>query len=852
MATDSGRRFLAIGLAAAVAAPIAPAQAQDLRVDVTGSNIRRADNETASPMEVVTRDEIARTGALTVNEVLQALPMAGLAIDDRQTNGFTNGAAALNLRNLGFASTLILLNGRRLPTYPFAQRTTSGSQGFQDLNAIPLASVDRIEILKDGMSAIYGADAVGGVVNIIQRSSFQGSEVAAGAGVTGHGDGESLSLSAIVGAGDLARDRYNTFVTADYLKRRATLTRKRWFARDEDLSDRGGTDYRAGFGFPGTIIDTVTGTAVPYATCDPAQVVDGFCVYNRAADTGVEPEVERIDIAGKAEFALTREVTLYAEAMASRSRVFNLGFPAPSSDDPGIGSNLLPVGHPNNPFPNEAVILHRYVDVGNRDTDSRNDAWRAVVGAKGAYSTWDWDAYASLSRIDIDETMRNQVLADVALSTIADGSYDFFRPFDRPDVTARLRYDAVHRGKSTFRDFGTKASGEIARLPAGVAYAAIGAQYTLTDVEDLPDPQMQTSNLLGIGGSAAFGKQSLAAMFGEVVVPVARGVELSGALRHDRYGRSGSFPRTSPKVGIRWQPSRGLLLRATYSEAFRAPSIFETTTSTQSGFEFGLSDPQRCITGSEPDCSVDVRVVQQGNPNLKAETSRVVNVGMVWDVTSDASVSVDAYRIVRDDEIGLFPTQTLINLFGDDPAIVVRTPIGTIAYVNNVPVQLGRTTTSGVDVEGRLRVPIERYGRIEARGRLSYVHDYEFTTIDQDGSFATLPRNGEYGYPRVRAGWEVLWRYGAHEVSLNGWYVHHYRQINPTPAREDVAASAVWNLTWKWDLTNATTASLAVRNLLDAVPAFSNETSATNAGYNPGLSDPRGRTFLAGFAWRLK
>lgn len=150
----------------------APAIAQDLKVNVTGTNIKRVDNETASPIEVITRQDIERTGAISVNEVLQFIPSAGFAIDDRVTNGFTNGAGSLNVRNLGFNSTLILLNGRRLPTYPFAQRTTVGSQGFQDLNSIPIAAVERIEILKDGASAIYGADAVGGVVNVILRNNY--------------------------------------------------------------------------------------------------------------------------------------------------------------------------------------------------------------------------------------------------------------------------------------------------------------------------------------------------------------------------------------------------------------------------------------------------------------------------------------------------------------------------------------------------------------------------------------------------------------------------------------------------------------------------------------------------------
>ena len=851
MATGSGRRLPAIGLAAVVAASMASAPAQDLRVEVTGSNVKRVDNETASPLQVITRQDIERTGAVSLTEVLQFLPSAGFAIDDRVTNGFTTAAAALNLRNLGFASTLVLLNGRRLPTYPFAQRTSIGSQGFQDLNAIPLATVERIEILKDGVSAIYGADAVGGVVNIIQRSSYAGAEAGASIGRAERGDGTTYSLSGTVGIGDLARDRYNVFASLSWLKREAMLGANRPFANEEDLRGRGGTDLRGSFGYPGTIIDTETGAVAFYPNCDPANIVANRCRMNRAANDGVYPAVERYAAVAKGELAVTPSVTLFAEMMASRDRAINLGFPAPSSDDPGIGSNILPVGHPNNPFPNEAVILHRYVDVGNRDTDSRGDFSRIVVGAKGSHASWDWDAYASYNRIDIDETTRNMVVAQAALETIADRSYDFFNPFANPSATARLRYDARHKGESRFRDFGAKASGEVGRLPAGPIYVAVGAQYTHTDVQDIPDPEAAAGNLVGFGTSAAYGAQSLTAVFAEIVAPVAPGLEVSGALRYDRYGTSGHFSRTSPKIGARWQPRRDLLLRATYSEAFRAPSIFETTSATQSGFEFSLVDPTRCITGSEPDCNLDVRVVQQGNTALDAEKSRVWNAGVVWDATDNASVSVEVYRIERRDEIGLFPTQTLINLFPYDPSIVVRSPLGAITQVNNVPVQLGKTTTSGVDLEGRLRVPLGRFGTLDTRAQLSYVHDYQFTTIGDVGTSTDIPLAGTYNYPRLRAAWDAVWRYGAHEASLNGYYIHHYAQLNAVEGGGDVPATGIWNLFWKWNVSRNLTATLSVQNLFDATPPFSNETSATNAGYNPSLSDPRGRFFQAGLSYRF-
>src|SRR5678816_917817 len=132
-------------------------------------------------------------------------------------------------------------------------------------------------------------------------------------------------------------------------------------------------------------------------------------------------------------------------------------------------------------------------------------------------------------------------------------------------------------------------------------------RYWNSKAEDIPDPRIAALEALGISASAAFGEQDMTAVFGEIIVPVVKGLEISGALRYDKYGKSGDFSKTSPKIGVRYQPVRNLLLRATYSEAFRAPSIFDTTSATQSSFEFGLVDPTRCITGDEPDCNLDVR-----------------------------------------------------------------------------------------------------------------------------------------------------------------------------------------------------------------------------------------------------
>ena len=164
------------------------------KIEVTGSNIKRIEGESANPVQVISRKDIERTGVATVNDLLQQINGAGGGLDDRFTNGFAPGGGSLNLRGLGFNSTLVLVNGRRLPTYPFAQQLGT-PQGFNDINNIPLAAVDRVEILKDGASAVYGADAVAGVVNVILRQDYKGAEVTAGYGESSRSDGKSYNAA---------------------------------------------------------------------------------------------------------------------------------------------------------------------------------------------------------------------------------------------------------------------------------------------------------------------------------------------------------------------------------------------------------------------------------------------------------------------------------------------------------------------------------------------------------------------------------------------------------------------------------------------------------------------------------
>jgi iron complex outermembrane receptor protein len=873
------------------------------RVEITGSRIKRVDTEGASPVQTITRKEIERTGAATVNEVLQQITGAGGGLDDRFTNGFAPGGGGLNLRGLGFNSTLVLINGRRIPVYPFAQQVGT-AQGFNDLQNIPLAAVDRIEVLKDGASAIYGADAVAGVVNIILRQDYKGLEAGVSFGESSHSDGKTRSGNLTAGFGNLASDRYNFLVGLNISKRDEIKSNARAFAGTEDLRARGGRDQRSSYGFPGTITDQVTGTPFFTAGCGPStqqsgsSVRAGFCRYDRAQLGSLQPGSEKGGLYARLNFAVTPEITAFSEFLFSRNKFQSTSWPAGSTDDVGIGSAIIPAGNPFNPFPNDADVRTRFADVGDRGDNGRTDTKRLVLGLKGTTSGWDWEGAVNLNRVTVSNTARNNALTTrvmcltnpnaaaayaaggdpLGLGTIDQifaanpatatyfknelakcgpafaqfGFYNYQNPSLNTAGTANyLRWDSQRAGRSTLNGADIRASRDLMAMGGGQLAFAVGAETRSEKVNDTPDLQLQTGDTLSISAAQAFGSRRVSAFYGEISAPFTKEFEADFAVRYDKYTGNGSFASTSPKIGLRYQPFKSLLFRATASDAFRAPSLFETTPAQQTSFTFGIIDPTLCPNPSDEtnaNCNLDLRRVQQGNPNLKPEKSRAFTLGMVVEPTNNLTLSLDGWRINRKQEIGAFADQLLVDLFPNDPAIVVRNAQGQIIQLNQVPVQLNRTSTWGTDFEVNLRNDLGAIGRLTSKYQISYVGSYKFTTLDSTGTPASAQFNGTYNQPRWRMSWDFGLNRGPWEYSVSGYSVAGYEGLGLTSY---VAPFDIWNAGVSFTGIKNLTLRFQVNNVFNRAPSFDDETSGANAGYNPQFGDPVGRFYTFGLQYKF-
>lgn len=761
----------AVSLALAAFALAQPAMAQDApsgamqRVEITGSSIKRASAETASPVQVITREDLAKSGKGTVAEYLQTLTADGAgSLPTSFGNGFAAGSTAISLRGLGATSTLVLLNGRRMA--PFA-RADDGQKTFTDISTIPMEAVERIEVLKDGASSTYGADAIAGVVNIILRKDFTGLVMKMTLGeALKYNDAEQQKVSLTWGKGKLDTDGYNVLVNAELYRNNEMF--------NKDRSDRawiGHSDLRQ-WGYAqntqfanGAIIannnaqnspvgairnpTTLNYTSLPgcaaLSTSSP-QDPNGGCLWHQDQFRSMQPQIDGANLYTRFTKNINADMQVYAEAgYSKRDTSFTLTPPSitgafafpPTAKYPtgvtnwtsGAGTTMqLGATHPQNPYGVPVRLKYTMFDVGPSVRSVDNSFNRIVLGVKGSHLGWDYDtAYThSASKLDLAyaNSLNMQVLYD-ALSNPASPNFPFYVGAQANKNTA-AQYAAIVRTATSHSttsidivDF--KASRELMQLPGGALGIAVGAEYRK---EKLDNPSLSGSEDGSINSSyvAAKGDENIGAVFVEVAAPVLKTVELTGALRYDHYT---SFKSTTPKVGVKWTPVKTFAMRGTYSEGFRAPGPAESSITSQSAGSASVADPVRCPGGkaaagaSASDCAASFAGVKVGNPNLQPETSKGVTLGMVWDPFNDTSLSLDAWQIKRSNEINVTNLSDSVlmpgvlradnNLTGANGAIIPNS--GTILMVQSPYRNSTYTKVKGLDLDIKQKVRLGDYGR---------------------------------------------------------------------------------------------------------------------------------------------
>ena len=904
-------------LLAALASGVALAQETKLeRIEITGSSIKRIDGETALPVQTIKREDIAKSGVTTAAELMKNISgnTAGLtdgaSITDNQ--GGQRGFNGANLRGIGVSSTLILLNGRRMANF-----ASPGDSSGVDLNNIPAGAIERVEILKDGASAIYGTDAIGGVINFITRKDYRGADVNLYAARTQEGGAEKTTASVGGGVGDVRKDGFNLFGVLDVQKLGALNSQERDFIKERPLAEnlplylssrtfpanlrlQGSSSSRraqlaalkaAGYKVNGQdVTERTFNPAVP--TCNPPGTVfaplnlSQACSFDYLQDTEIYPDSEKLSFLSRGVLKLNADTELFGELLKARATTKYVNSPVPVQlfDVPVkvINSNLsnkLPL-----PDTQLMTLRLRADEAGNRSNTVTSDAERLVLGVSGLFA--DWDYTTALNRA-VNKTNDSYVdgyfLYDKMVAGVLNGTIN---PFGPSSAAGRTLWDSIRvqddarKAKGVTTTFDFKASSTLTELPGGPLGAAVGAEVRRETTSFTPSALLNTNLIAGDRGTSGdslgnFGgdpkrdrvvatsnSRNIGSVYGELNAPFTKQLEVQVALRYDDYGGVGST--TNPKLGIRFQPNKELMLRGSAGTGFRAPTISELYRPISYGSASASPTDPVCVKAglSPTDCSGQPPVTRYSNPNLKPEKSKQASFGVVFEPLKSVSVSLDYWNIRKTDVISDIGIQTIINNQAKYGKLVTRDEFGEL--ITNIDLRKenqGELKTSGLDLEASWRGSNTAFGRFGLNFSGTYVLEYK----RQFGAGEPFENNvGRFLNDQVIQRWRhrasIDWDMGPFGVTLGNTYYSSYADqstiFNPVTNKpadpRTVKAYSLFDVSGSWKVDKSMRVRVGIQNLLDTQPPFSNQDQYFLATYDPTYTDPRGRTFYASLSYSFR
>ena len=830
------RDAVLVALVAGVAST-ATAQAQEAtnldRISVTGSRIKSTDIETSQPVLSLTRADIEKQGVTSVADILQRVAANGAALNRTFNNG-GDGSAGVSLRNLGAERTLVLVNGRRW---------TTGLDGSVDLNTIPTAMIERIDILKDGASTIYGSDAIAGVVNIITKQNFDGAEVNAYKGQYSAGDGQREAYDFTLGT---VTDRASITVGASYVNEKSVM------AGDRKIS-AGGPPFFSGqsaTGIPGSYVRNgnqyviINGVETPFDAN-----VHG---YNTAPDNYLLTPNERTSLFVLGSYNVTDNITFRTEAMYNERKSEQLLASMP------VTGQRLSAGSMYNPYGVDLTgVNRRFNESGGRSFNQNVKNWHFYGGFEGFFEfadrNFDWDVGYRYDKTDQNDLtyglFNSQRLAEAyGPSALRDGKPVCLNsagaviagcvPINPLGGLGSISQEALDYTSFTAHDsaslvskgYYANISGEIVQLPAGALGFAAGYEYRKETGQFDPDAFIASGLSTGNGAAPTKGGYDLNEFFVELSIPVladlpgAKLLDFSVASRYSDYSNFGNT--TNNKFGFRWKPIDDLMIRGNYSEGFRAPSInnlyrgdtdsFETyidPCSSNAGLRTGAVAAQCAAQGVpanfvQPGAGAGrkqtvVPFTWQANPNLKPETSTSKTLGLVWSPSfvTGLNVTLDWWQIKVEDAITRPAIQDIMSYcYGGTPqqqaaycGLITRDPnYGTVnqryTITNvNMPLQnLASYKVEGWDLGLAYRLPETSFGQFTISWDSTYLSKWD-TKSTQDSPVEG--RQGRYRdqdpYWRIRSNLYVDWSYGDFGVNWGLRYKSGMREECPFDPAQD-------------------------------------------------------------------
>jgi len=838
-------------------------------VQVTGTRIKRAEVEGQVPIQTLTRSEIERTGLTSIGEVLQQLTGSGSALNAKfnssgnfgfppDGSGVGAGSAQAGLRHLGAKRVLVLVDGIRWVN----ESSASGVGAATDLNTIPLAIVERIEVLEDGASSLYGSDAIAGVVNIITRRDFDGAQVTVNYGQYGKGDGSQRGVDLAWGT---QGDRYSLFLGASFTRQDAI------FARDREQSRFPIPGTGLAFGSGGipqgrfVFVDPNTGIRhdlVPNAGASSPRY-DGSAGCDRSDDYHCFTSGDRFNFAeynllltpserkgvfGQFRFDVSDNVRWYVKALGNRRESTNQAAPEPlflgpdgATGNPLADNITISALNPYNPFgfdlvasDNLMLVGRRPVEGGARVFEQKVDTSYFATGLEGDFQaggrSWFWDVNAMYSKNKAEQTNYgsyniynvNMALGDPSVCAATPGCVplDIFGGVGSitPQMLAWIQPVVRDRSQNELSLFTANLSSELFTLPAGPVSFATGLEHRRYEGWYQPDPLTVIGHYNGVPSQPTSGSYDVNEAYLELSVPLLANAEIGQKLDLSLAGRYSDYStfggEFTPKYGLRWQVTNDFVLRTSYAEGFRAPSIGELFGSAARA-DLQLFDPCSVGLGGTPprgsaaNCAAlgvpggfqqansQISVTTGGNRELEPERSRSFSAGFVWspwfgsDTTWSERFDIDVtfYRHTIEGAIQAINAQTQLDLCVDtlDPlycAGITRATTGAISGFNNRLTNLGSIKTDGWDVDLSWTLPRTDVGQFKLIWQNTFVGRYEaLGAAGQRQPQEPGVEVADSSIPEWTSNATVSWQQSAWNAS---WTVRHVSSL--TESCGDVAA----------------------------------------------------------------
>lgn len=862
---------------------------------VAGTRLHTADMPPSPALMVMEHEFIERSGATSVSGLLELLPQtyagsgSGIATVPNGSPSYGNalalfrfstggapavqqsGVSSVGLRGLGASGTLVLIDGRRIQSATQEDTASDTGAGFYDLSNIPLGMVERVEVLANGASAVHGSDAIGGVVNIILRRNYTGSELTTGIRATQDGGGFERHATLSTG---IVRDNLSLSFSASARSRNALKASQRKFSASQDLTDRGGRDHRLLLGSPAILTGPFGGiTGVSDANGNPANYAlvpenqdgtnltlsdfegrGGFSnsrirYFDAARYRDLIGAEDQIALGGSARYQFNDNLQGFFSLNWSQSESETANEPPATSGGGWGGTNsTVPAADPRNPFGQNVQVSMIHVESPARPQFVDTETIRATAGLRGTFAdNWEWDTAAVLSREKFDSSTLD--LSDPAfIAALADGSFNpWGDPLTHGPINAHLYDDllvaAMITGDSQITSFDFSARGPVFELPGGDALLALGAE-TLRAERD----RESTNPRFGRPAEITSSRTSSAA-YAELYLPLinrdSAGAQHLSARVAARYERTDEFSETSPQTSLTWQPVSAITLHASYSEGFRAPSLTELEELERSRIT-DISDPQ--MNG----ISYDVEILSGGNLAIQAEHSKTYQFGLTVEPPFIEGLRLRAltHETYYDNKINELGPQTLVDFAGRFPGRVTRDGSGRVTRVDATTINFGKLYTRSLDLGLTYTREFETTGRWSFSADAIRQLDYRFherpdrtANLVQDGvDTASPPKWGGFA--------SLLWNRGAWNATLMARYMAGYETNDTGPFFDQGTSVPSWTTVdfrvgyrfeegiWR-GYGKGLHLQVGVGNLTDRQPPFAN----TVWGYNQSLHSPLGRTY---------